>query len=91
MEIGTPEEIWNCRIDSTGRIRLPKSMRSGQNWNAGDQISFCRIGEEIVLHRSERLLDDLVQAFRTQIPEGIDLVEELCAERREEAARETNH
>lgn len=91
METVTPQEVWNCRIDSSGRIVLPKSVRTERNWNHGDQVALCRVGDEILLQRSDEMLAAMLSAFRAKIPDGVDLVEELIAERRAEAAREDSH
>lgn len=88
MEMVTPEAVWNCRIDTSGRIVLPRDVRSEKNWKPGDEVSICRMGDDLVIHRSEELLATLLEAFRESLPEDVDLVEELVAERRLEAARE---
>ncbi|MEO9933326.1 AbrB/MazE/SpoVT family DNA-binding domain-containing protein [Rhodopirellula bahusiensis] len=91
MELGTPEEVWNCRIDSSGRIMLPKAMRAERHWDFGDEISLCLVDDEVVLQRTEDVLETLVKAFRTQLPDDCNLVQELIDERRAEAAREASH
>ena len=63
-------------------VRVEKSLK------AGDDISICRVGSEFVIRRSDETLEQLLAAFRAKIPEGVNLVDELIAERRDEAERE---
>lgn len=85
MEQGTPEEVWNCRIDTSGRILIPRAIRSSQELKSGDEIVICRRGDEFFIQRSDELLDYLLGAFRAGLDEGLDLVEELLEERKAEA------
>ncbi|MEP0344032.1 hypothetical protein [Rhodopirellula bahusiensis] len=70
---------------------LPKAMRAERHWDFGDEISLCLVDDEVVLQRTEDVLETLVKAFRTQLPDDCNLVQELIDERRAEAAREASH
>ncbi len=88
MELGIPSDVWSCRIDTSGRIVIPHSVRSEKSFKTGDDVSICKVGNEFVIRRSDETLEQLLAAFRAKIPEGVSLVDELIAERRAEAMRE---
>ena len=88
MELGIPSDVWNCRIDTSGRIVIPHTVRAAKLLSAGDEISICKVGDEFVMRTANETLDDLLTAFRSKIPTGISLMNELLAERRAEAERE---
>ncbi len=88
MELGIPSNIWNCRMDTSGRIVIPRQLRSEKDFQPRDEIAICRVGNQFVLRRSDENLDQLLAAFRANIPEGASLVDELTAERHAEAERE---
>lgn len=88
MDMGIPSDVWNCRVDTSGRIVIPHDVREVKHLKTGDQVSICKIGNEFVLRRNDEMLNQLLLAFRANIAEGVNLVDELIAERRAEAVRE---
>lgn len=88
MQSGIPSDVWSCRIDTSGRIVIPHALRTEKSLKSGDEIAICKIGDDYLIRRNDEILEDLLAAFRASIPDGVDLVEELLAERRVEAARE---
>ena len=76
------------KIDSAGRIVIPAEMRAAMMVKPGDTITasvdngvFSITSPEVAVHIAQSLA-------RQYIPEGVSLVDELIADRREEARRE---
>lgn len=88
MELGIPSEVWSCRIDTSGRIVVPHAVRAAKRIEPGQVMTMCRIGSEYVIRNSDETLDQLLAAFRSNIPPGVSLVDELLEERKAEAALE---
>ncbi len=75
------------RIGPQGRVVIPAVLRKALNLKPGDQLVIHREGDRLVLERRETIIKRLQERFR-HIPKEISLVDELIAERREEARRE---
>ncbi len=88
MEMGTTGEVWNCRIDTSGRIVIPQPVRAAKSLHAGDEISIVKVGDEFVMRTADETLEELLAAFRSKIPPGVSLVDELLEQRKAEAERE---
>lgn len=78
------------KIDSAGRIVVPAEMRSAMMVKPGDTVTaevvegeFRIVSPEVALKRVQAV----AREWRRRNP-GIDVVEDLIAERREEARRE---
>ncbi len=78
------------KIDSAGRIVIPAEMRAAMLVKPGDTVTarvedgeFRIVSPDVALKRFQ----DVGRKFREKNP-GVDLVEELIAERRQEARRE---
>lgn len=78
------------KIDSAGRVVIPAEMRAAMMVKPGDTVTarvvegeFCIVSPEVALRRFQ----EVGRKWREKNP-GVDLVEELIAERREEARRE---
>ena len=75
------------RVGPQGRIVIPLSVRKAFGLQVGDKL-VARLEEGyIVLEKREHILTRLKARF-TQIPPEVSLVEELLADRREQARRE---
>lgn len=88
MEDEQPRTIWNCRIDKTGRISLPSSLRTAMGFAIGDKVVCCLEGDTVIVKTYDEALDELARKFRENIPEDADILEELFAERRADAVHE---
>lgn len=76
------------RIDEQGRIVIPAECREAASLKPGDDLLIEVVGEgELHLMTRERALKK-AQEIVARYSSGRDLVAELIAERREEAARE---
>jgi AbrB family looped-hinge helix DNA binding protein len=78
------------KIDSAGRIVIPAEMRAAMMVKPGDTVTarvvdgeFRIVSPEVALRRFQ----EVGRKWREKNP-GVDLVEELIADRREEARRE---
>lgn len=76
------------KIDSAGRIVIPAEMRAAMMVKPGDTVTarvengeFRITSPDVAVRRAQSLA-------RQFIPEGVSLVDELIADRREEARRE---
>lgn len=77
-----------ARINEQGRIVIPAECRAAAGLKPGDELLVEAVGEgELRLRTPERALRE-AQQIVARYGSGRDLVGELIAERREEAARE---
>jgi AbrB family looped-hinge helix DNA binding protein len=78
------------KIDSAGRIVIPAEMRAAMMVKPGDMVAARVVDGEFRIVSPEaalRRFQEVGRKWREKNP-GIDLVEELIADRREEARRE---
>jgi len=76
------------KIDSAGRVVIPAEMRAAMLVKPGDTVTakvvdgeFKIVSPDVAVRRAQNLAGKL-------IPAGVSLVDELIADRREEARRE---
>lgn len=76
------------KIDSAGRIVIPAEMRAAMMVKPGDMVTaevvkgeFRIVSPVVAIRRAQNLAHEL-------LPPGVSLVDELIADRREEARRE---
>ena len=76
------------RINQQGRIVIPAECRAAAGLKPGDELLIETVGEgELCLRTREQALRK-AQQIVARYSSGRDLVAELIAERRDEAARE---
>ena len=78
------------KVDSAGRIVIPAEMRAAMIVKSGDTVTARVVDGELRLVSPEaalRRFQEVGRKWRQKNP-GVDLVEELIADRREEARRE---
>ena len=81
------EEQTSIQIGPQGRVVIPAKWRRALNISPGDSL-VARIEDgRIVLETRENVIARIRKRFEG-VPKGISLVDELIAERREEARRE---
>jgi len=76
------------QLGAQGRLVIPAHLRKALDLKPGDRLLARREGESIVLERRSSLVKRL-QARFAHIPSEVCLADELIAERRAEAERET--
>jgi len=85
MATNTPTN--EVQIGTQGRLVIPAALRKALHLKQGDRLVARQVGESLVLERREAVVKRL-QGLFAHIPKDVSLVDELIAERREEAARE---
>ena len=74
-------------VGAQGRLVIPAALRKALHLKPGDRLVARQVGESLVLERRETVVKQLQRLF-AHIPKDVSLVDELIAERREEASRE---
>jgi len=77
------------QIGAQGRVVIPAALRKALKLKPGDRLILHREGDRIVLERRESIERRLWEMFE-HIPREVSLVDELIAERREAARRESS-
>lgn len=80
--------VFHSRIDSSGRIVLPREFRVRRHLSTGDEILLIEEAGQCRLETPEQSLLAAQEYFTKLVPPGVSVVDELIAERRAEAARE---
>lgn len=76
------------RIGAQGRVVIPAELRHELEIEPGQTLMARVEAQRIVLERPDQILERLREELRGARPEGTSAVDELIAERREEARRE---
>jgi AbrB family looped-hinge helix DNA binding protein len=84
-ELSTPSEV---RLDVQGRLVIPAALRKSLGFEPGDALVVRLEDGRLVLEKPETIQRRLKARFANLQP-GVSLADELMAERREEAKRET--
>jgi AbrB family transcriptional regulator (stage V sporulation protein T) len=81
--------IVRTRIDKAGRLLIPAKLRTELNVRPGDSVILEAKGNELRVRPYRQALRDVQAIIRQYIPDrDRSLVDELIAERRQEAERE---
>ena len=87
---GSPDPKWAwVEIERGGRIELPGTFLEALGVGEGDQVQLALERDSIRVSTRARALEELRGKVRQFVPEGVSLVDELIAERRAEAAKES--
>ena len=76
------------RVGPKGRVVVPAPIRKQLGLEEGTELMARVEGDGIVLEPRSAAIRRLQAHVREVVPEGVSLVDELIAERREEARRE---
>jgi AbrB family looped-hinge helix DNA binding protein len=85
---GEEHRVYRSRVDQSGRIVLPAEVREELGLEPGSSVLLVRDKEGVRLDTPDHALAELQAYFRSFVPDGVSLVDELIEERRAEAARE---
>lgn len=76
------------KMSEGGRVVIPAEIRQSLGLKEGDAVLFeLRDGEAVITTRASRIRR-AQEIVRQYVPAGTSLVDELIAERRQEAARD---
>jgi len=76
------------RINENGRVVIPAAFRKALGINAGDEVVLRMEDDELRITTLKRRLERAQRLVRKHVKPGTSLVDELIAERREEAKNE---
>ncbi len=76
-------------VNDQGRVVVPKALRDELALTSGTELLVFVEDGRLVLEERSHLLRRLQAVVRAGLPEGVDLVAELVADRRADAALET--
>jgi AbrB family looped-hinge helix DNA binding protein len=76
------------QIGAQGRVVIPAALRKALRLQPGDRLVARQVGESLVLERREVVERRLRERFQG-VPKNLRIVDELLAERRAEAERES--
>lgn len=77
----------SLRVGPQGRVVIPAQFREALDIDAGDTLMVRADKGRLVLEKPEQVLARLKSTF-DEVPPEVSLVDELIAERREEARKE---
>lgn len=76
------------RVGAQGRLVIPAELRRELGLEPGGTLMAHVEADRLVLERPQRILERLRAELQEAAPAGVSVVDELIAERREEARRE---
>ena len=76
------------RVGAQGRLVIPAELRRELGLEPGATLMAHVEADRLVLERPQQILERLRAELRGAAPVGVSVVDELIAERREEARRE---
>jgi len=76
------------RVNENGRVVIPAAFRRALGINAGDEVVLRMEDDELRITTLKRRLERAQRLVRKHVKPGASLVDELIAERREEAKNE---
>lgn len=85
---GQEPRTYHARLDASGRIVLPAEVRQRHHWSEGDAVIVVDDERGVLVKSFDQVVQEAQDYFQAVIPKGVSLVDELIAERRDEAARE---
>ena len=75
-------------VNENGRVVIPAAFRRALGINAGDEVVLRMEDDELRITTLKRRLERAQRLVRKHVKPGTSLVDELIAERREEAKNE---
>lgn len=95
MQYGSPRDSYTARLEANGRIVIPARVREALRLVAGSELSLTVEGDALVVRSKQATVQRVRERLRAYQAErnpanGHDrsAVDELLAERREEAGRQ---
>ena len=82
------QQVYNLKVDSSGRIALPSEARLRRHIATGDTVVVIEDEDGLHIKTREQLLAEVQEQFARHIPRGVLLSDEINAERRAEHERD---
>jgi AbrB family looped-hinge helix DNA binding protein len=79
---------FHTHLGEDGRVVIPARVRRDLNLKPGDTLVAESDGQSLLMRSYDQVLQETQEFFRQFLVPGTSVVDELFAERREEAARE---
>jgi AbrB family looped-hinge helix DNA binding protein len=83
-----PPQAQKVELGAGGRVVIPAPMRAALGMKEGDKVLVRLEGNEIRIYTYQEAMRRAQELVRSFVPPGVNLVDELIADRRAEAARE---
>jgi AbrB family looped-hinge helix DNA binding protein len=81
-------QVYNVKVDSSGRIALPSDARERRHIASGDTVVLVEDENGLHIKTREQLLAEVQELFAQHVPRGVLLSDEINAERRAEHERD---
>lgn len=85
---GQEPRTYRTKLDASGRIVIPAEVRLRKKLTEGDTVVVVDDEQGLHVMTLDQAIAEAQAYFCSRIPPGVSLVDELIAERREEAKRE---
>jgi AbrB family looped-hinge helix DNA binding protein len=82
-------DIFTTTIDKVGRVQIPARIRRELSLKPGTRIVLLRDGGKIQISTPAMALKEAQDRIERLVPPNVSLTDELIAERRAEARRES--
>ncbi|MFM2099904.1 MAG: hypothetical protein RLZZ366_1443 [Pseudomonadota bacterium] len=79
---------YHAKIYGGGKMAIPADVRKALGIKDGDRVTLDIEDGRLTVKTQAQLIKEIQAYFKSFVPEGVSLVDELIAERRAEAARE---
>jgi AbrB family looped-hinge helix DNA binding protein len=80
--------VEHAKLGEDGRLVIPATLRKELGLHPGDTVVIESDGDSLLLRSYERVLQEVQESFATCRLPGVSIVDELLAERRDEAEAE---
>ncbi len=82
------QQIVRTKVTQGGRIVIPAEMRKQLGIEIGEDVNLTLEDDSVKISTSKLALRRIQELVRKNVPENISMVDELIADRREEAENE---
>jgi AbrB family looped-hinge helix DNA binding protein len=85
----TERQVYNLKVDPSGRIVLPAQTRERLHIAGGDTVVIVEDESGVHLKTRDQLLAEVQAHFAKYVPRGVLLSDEINADRRSEVERDS--
>ncbi len=82
------DTLVKTRVDSQGRLLIPAALRGKIGLRPGGHVAMYADEDGLHFVTTHLAIQRAQKELRQYVPEGVSIVDELLADRRDEAARE---